>query len=130
MKNPFTNSKIDNPLIPKTTGTKLKGETANFIALQKRYVKGFLAAYYRFNDQLQMIPGAAGGTSLDDTAGKGTVGKNSWSIRNMAMYLVDSDFDTEDEEFADDIEEVISSGDHGNHLLDNSAGSNDEDDDG
>lgn len=48
--NPFTKSKINNPLIPKTAGSKLKGETANFIALQKRYVKGFLAAYYRFND--------------------------------------------------------------------------------
>lgn len=32
------------------------------------------------------------------------------------MYLVDSDFDTEDEQFADDIEEVIS-----NHV-DESAG--------
>ena len=31
-----------------------------------------------------------------------------WSVRNTAMYLVDSDFDTEDEAFGDDIEEVIS----------------------
>ena len=30
------------------------------------------------------------------------------------MYLVDSDFDTEDEAYADDIEEVIS-----NHVLEN-----------
>ena len=36
-----------------------------------------------------------------------------WSIRNTAMYLVDSDFDTEDEAYADDIEEVIS-----NHVMD------------
>jgi len=28
----------------------LQGETANFIALQKRYIKGFLAAYYRHED--------------------------------------------------------------------------------
>jgi hypothetical protein len=47
----------------------------------------------------------------------------------MAMYLVDSDFDTEDEEYADDIEEVIS-----NHILDlpllNSAAASDDDEDG
>ena len=35
-----------------------------------------------------------------------------WSFRNTAMYLVDSDFDTEDEAYADDIEEVIS-----NHIV-------------
>lgn len=53
----------------------------------------------------------------------------------MAMYLVDSDFDTEDEEFADDIEEVISNhvdcGDH-KHLLnsaDEISGDDDDDDD-
>lgn len=33
----------------------------------------------------------------------------------MAMYLVDSDFDSEDETYADDIEEVIS-----NHVMDSS----------
>jgi len=38
-------------------------------------------------------------------------GSGPWSIRNTAMYLVDSDFDTEDEAYGDDIEEVISSHD-------------------
>ena len=38
----------------------------------------------------------------------------------MAMYLVDSDFDTEDEYACDDIEEVIS-----NHIVNNSQASDD-----
>ena len=42
--------------MPSTSKTNygLKGESANFIALQKRYIKSFLAAYYRFNDQISM----------------------------------------------------------------------------
>lgn len=95
----------------------LKGESANFIALQKRYIKSFLAAYYRFNDQISMIPGAS--TSQADNHNNMMLGSGSnpkqWSIRNTAMYLVDSDFDTEDEAYADDIEEVIS-----NHIASNS----------
>ena len=53
--NNFTNDRGPHP--------GLRGESANFIALQKRYIKGFLAAYYRFNDQISMIPGGA----ADDT---------------------------------------------------------------
>ena len=90
-----------------STSNGLKGESANFIALQKRYIKGFLAAYYRFNDQISMIPG--GGNEVEAFGGA-----KQWSIRNTAMYLVDSDFDTEDEAYADDIEEVIS-----NHVVEN-----------
>ena len=40
------------PSASTSTGYGLKGECANFIALQKRYIKSFLAAYYRFNDQI------------------------------------------------------------------------------
>lgn len=61
--------KIENPLVAKSRGMTLKGETANFISLQKRYAKGFLAAYYRFNDQLSLIP--------DEVKGAGTAGSNS-----------------------------------------------------
>jgi len=34
--------------------------------------------------------------------------KQTWSLRNNGMYLVDSDFDTEQEAETEDIEEVIS----------------------
>ena len=44
----------------------------------------FLAAYYRFNNQTSIIEA-------------GNLHKQPWSIRNKAMYLVDSDFDTEDD---------------------------------
>lgn len=105
----------------------MKGETANFIALQKRYMKGFLGVYYRYNDQVSLIHNA---TALEDSVsgGRSTNPHHQWSIRNTAMYLVDSDFDTEDEAFGDDIEEVISSGHggsddnaglHDDHLQDN-----------
>lgn len=81
--------------------SSLKGETANFIALQKRYMKAFLVAYYRYSEQISLIQGV--------TSEQSKQGHQTWSIRNTAMYLVDSDFDTEDEAFGDDIEEVISS---------------------
>ena len=94
-----------------STGSKmgLQSETANFIALQKRYIKAFLTAYYRFNDQISLIPGAG---AEDGKAPGSKGGQSVWSFRNTAMYLVDSDFDTEDEAYADDIEEVIS-----NHIV-------------
>ena len=34
--------------------------------------------------------------------------QQSWALRNPAIYLADSDFDTDEERLADDIEEVIS----------------------
>ena len=35
--------------------------------------------------------------------------KDGWNgLRGSTMYLVDSDFDTEDEQYGDDIEEIIS----------------------
>ena len=83
---------------------------ANFIALQKRYIKVFLAVYYRFNDQISFIPG------VNSFEKQGLRGAQPWSIRNTAMYLVDSDFDTEDEAYADDLEEVIS-----NHIVNSEA---------
>jgi len=38
-----------------------------------------------------------------------TPGKEAAAKKHSAMFLVDSDFDTDDEEYGDDIEEVISS---------------------
>ena len=59
-------------------------------------MKGFLGVYYRYNDQVSLIHNA---TALEDSinGGRSTNPHHQWSIRNTAMYLVDSDFDTEDE---------------------------------
>lgn len=79
----------------------LKGEVANYIMLQKRYVKSFLAAYHRYNNQVSF------GTGLMGDNDPGNINAPGHPMRNT-MYLVDSDFDTEDEEYGDDIEEIIS----------------------
>ena len=71
--------------------------------LQKRYVKSFLAAYHRYNNQVQF--GVGSGMMGDSEPG--TINAPGHHMRNT-MYLVDSDFDTEDEEYGDDIEEIIS----------------------
>ena len=81
----------------------LKGEVANYIMLQKRYVKSFLAAYHRYNNQVSF--GANTGLMGHDVPGN--INAPGYQMRNT-MYLVDSDFDTEDEEYGDDIEEIIS----------------------
>ena len=47
--------------------------------------------------------------SLDGSDSKDDKGKNSaFAGKSSAMFLVDSDFDTEDEQYGDDIEEIIS----------------------
>lgn len=74
----------------------LEGEAANFIRLQKRYMKGFLTIYNRYNEQLAFIPVTEHGAT--EAAGK----------KHSAMFIIDSDFDTEDAEYGDDMEEVIS----------------------
>ena len=71
--------------------------------LQKRYVKSFLAAYHRYNNQVSF--GANTGLMGHDVPGN--INAPGYQMRNT-MYLVDSDFDTEDEEYGDDIEEIIS----------------------
>ena len=81
--------------------TGLKGEVANYIMLQKRYVKSFLTAYHRHNNQVSFSSGLMGDND------PGNINAPGYSMRNT-MYLVDSDFDTEDEEYGDDIEEIIS----------------------
>ena len=81
--------------------------------MQKRYVKGFLAAYYRLNDQSNVSPVTAEDRAKKLQAPPSTT--KPWSVRNQAMYLVDSDFDSEDDACADDIEEIISS-----HVVNNS----------
>ena len=79
----------------------LRGEVANYIMLQKRYVKSFLAAYHRYNNQVSFGAGLMGDND------PGNINAPGYHMRNT-MYLVDSDFDTEDEEYGDDIEEIIS----------------------
>ena len=72
----------------------LVGETANYIALQKRYVKGFLAAYYRHTDT---TASAAQSKKSKATTNPTLEALKQRSIRNTAMYIVDSDFDTEED---------------------------------
>ena len=73
-------------------------EGANFLLLQKRYVKIFLSSYNRQNYFLQFPFTAAAATKHDQQP-------------KRAMCFIDSDFDSQDEEFGDDIEEIISNQD-------------------
>ena len=66
-------------------------------------MKGFLHAYNRFTDQVAFIPNLEGNDTKD---GKGKT--PAFAGKSSAMFLVDSDFDTEDEQYGDDIEEIIS----------------------
>lgn len=81
-----------------------RGEAGNFVALQKRYMKSFLAAYFRHSEQMAQV----NSLGLEEGQQKSDAILSGWNVRNQTMYLVNSDFDTEDEEFGDDIAEVIS----------------------
>lgn len=62
--------------------------------LQKRYVKGYLTSYNRASSQFTF--------PLHQKTVTGAM-----EAHHRTMCLIDSDFDTEDEEFGDDIEEII-----------------------
>ena len=83
----------------RTSRTKALSESfegANFLLLQKRYVKIFLLSFNRYKNKLA-FPSSLSQTQLGlDEAHQRT------------LCYIDSDFDTEDEHFADDIEEIIS----------------------
>lgn len=72
-------------------------EGANFLLLQKRYVKIFLNSYNRAKNLLSFPFSAT------------TAGVEQFHQR--ALCFIDSDFDTQDEEYGDDIEEIISNQD-------------------
>lgn len=69
-------------------------EGANFLLLQKRYVKMFLASYNREKNFMN-FPFSA-------------TKQGAEQFHKRAMCFIDSDFDSHDEEFGDDIEEIIS----------------------
>lgn len=72
-------------------------EGNNFLLLQKRYIKVFLNSYNRTKNLLS-FPFANTAQGVEQ-------------FHQRAMCFIDSDFDTQDEEYGDDIEEIISNQD-------------------